>query len=77
MLQPPEPIGDDTVVGLELHRLHVDIWILPDLRIHKAGKQHAEQAFGKASLRQGFVLQNSFLDFPVLAGTGIRANSVI
>src|SRR3546814_9831216 len=47
----------DAVVGAKRHRLHVDIRVLPDLRVDEAGKKQAEKALGKALAGQRPVLQ--------------------
>ena len=40
--------GDDAVAFAELHRLHVDLRVFPDLRIDEAGKEQREQPLGEA-----------------------------
>lgn len=55
------------MVGLQLHRLHVEIRILPDLRIDEAGEEKAEETLGKAILRKSLMAEKGVLEFPVLA----------
>lgn len=54
--------GDDVAVRPDVHRLHVDQWIFPDLRIDKAAKSEGEGALHQPFRAQLAVLENGVAD---------------
>ncbi|MNT84694.1 hypothetical protein D3C72_2247410 [compost metagenome] len=58
----------------QLHGLHVDLGVLPDLGIDQAGEQQFEQPLRQTVAAQRLVLEQGVLELVVLAKAGIGRN---
>ena len=49
-ITPARSYGDDAMLLAEFHRFHVDIRILPDLRVDEAGEEKRKEPLGQSCL---------------------------
>ena len=65
---------DDAGPFVQIHGLHVDVRIFPDLGVDEPREEKADESLGKARRRQGRMLQQGVLQLLVSTKSGIWCN---